>query len=101
MTWKSGGLVPVLVRARSVGFTYPNESYSHEDRHKAPAQPPHIPLSLQDGGGVGYVPRFGRHNSSGGGDDSGDSPIRTSKVTRKNVLLTDLDYKCSSEMYSP
>ena len=41
----------------------PNESYCHQDKHKAPT-PPHIrPLSLQDG--ATRIPRFGCQKSSG------------------------------------
>ena len=36
----------------------PDESYSHEDKHKAPALPRIRPLSLQDGDAPPLIPSF-------------------------------------------
>jgi len=53
-----------------VGFCKAEGSYPNGDRHKAPAHPHILPLSLQDGGGV-----------------SGHSLIRLSNIIRMvNVL---------------
>src|SRR5690242_18950246 len=49
-----------------------------KDRHNAPAQPPHVPLSLQDGGTF-FIPGFGRQNASDGEQRWGNCLIRLSK----------------------
>ena len=60
-----GGLVLVLVGPDdSAGGCEARGSYPEEDRHKAPASTPPLPLSLQDVGAPGsVVTGFGRQHS--------------------------------------